>query len=51
MAHPSRGGAAKLEVSPISTSRDGTMSVQIRLTADKGGEWLADDIYIDPRMY
>ena len=35
---------------PISTS-PGTMSVQIRLTADKGGDWLADDIYIDPRMY
>lgn len=36
---------------PISTSPDGTMIVQIRLTADKGGDWLADDIYIDPRMY
>jgi hypothetical protein len=36
---------------PISISATGTMSVQLRITADTGGDWLADDIYIDPRMY
>jgi hypothetical protein len=26
-------------------------TVKLRLTADKGGAWLADDIFVDPRMY
>lgn len=36
---------------PMSTSADGTMSVQLRVTADKGGDWLVDDIYADPRLH
>ena len=33
---------------PIS-SLGGTATVQLRLSADQGGDWVADDIYIDPR--
>ena len=29
----------------------GAYSAQIRLTADNGGAWQVDDVYVDPRMY
>jgi hypothetical protein len=31
-------------------SKRGTASVQVRLTADTGGDWLVDDVYADPRL-
>jgi hypothetical protein len=34
---------------PMAVSQGTT--VKLRLTADKAGDWLADDIYVDPRMY
>jgi hypothetical protein len=34
---------------PMAVSKGTT--VKLRLTADKGGDWLADDVYVDPRMY
>jgi hypothetical protein len=34
---------------PMAVSNGTT--VKLRLTADKGGDWLADDVYVDPRMY
>jgi len=35
---------------PIS-SLGGTATVQLRVSADKGGDWLIDDVFVDPRMY
>src|SRR5205085_8679141 len=34
----------------IPTTKRGTASVQVRLTADTGGDWLVDDVYADPRL-
>jgi hypothetical protein len=34
---------------PMAVSQGTT--VKVRLTADKGGDWVADDVYVDPRMY
>jgi hypothetical protein len=34
---------------PMAVSQGTT--VKLRLTADKGGDWLADDVYVDPRLY
>jgi hypothetical protein len=34
----------------IPTTKKGTASVQVRLTADTGGDWLVDDVYADPRL-
>ena len=31
-------------------SKRGTATVQVRLTADTGGDWLVDDVYADPRL-
>jgi hypothetical protein len=42
-------GLLKLS-SVLPMSRLGTASVQVRLTADTGGDWLVDDVYADPRL-
>jgi hypothetical protein len=34
----------------IPTTKRGTATVQVRLTADTGGDWLVDDVYADPRL-
>jgi hypothetical protein len=33
---------------PLSKSPGGTMSIRLRFTADRGGAWAVDDIYLDP---
>jgi hypothetical protein len=33
---------------PLSKSATGMMSIRLRFTADKAGEWAVDDIYLDP---
>lgn len=33
---------------PLSKSPTGTMSIRLRFTADKAGDWAIDDIYLDP---
>jgi hypothetical protein len=33
---------------PMAVSQGTT--VKLRLTADKGGDWLADDVFVDPRL-
>jgi hypothetical protein len=34
----------------IPTTKRGTATVQVRITADTGGDWLVDDVYADPRL-
>jgi hypothetical protein len=34
----------------IPTTKRGTATVQVRLTADTGGDWLVDDVYAGPRL-
>jgi hypothetical protein len=33
---------------PLSSSPTGTMSIRLRFSADKAGDWAVDDIYLDP---
>jgi len=33
---------------PLSQSPTGTMTIRLRFTADKAGDWAVDDIYLDP---
>jgi hypothetical protein len=33
---------------PVSKSPTGTLSIRLRFTADKAGDWAVDDIYLDP---
>jgi hypothetical protein len=42
-------GLLKLNTA-LPMSRRGTASVQVRFTADSGGEWSVDDVFADPRL-
>jgi hypothetical protein len=42
-------GLLKLNTA-LPMSKRGTATVQVRITADTGGDWLVDDVYADPRL-